>query len=78
MAFGLLMVFMIGTARVQSYLNGFTLKTTDEIALREFHLDRTYLRKFTTRLSKFWLDGKIKPGKGNDVLLAAEFNSDED
>lgn len=76
--FGLLIAFMVGTTRIQSFVNGFVHKNSEQASLHSFHLDRTYLRKFATRLSKFWTDGKAQHGPDGDILLAAEFNSVDD
>lgn len=78
--FGLLLAFMVGATRMQSYVNGFDHKTgqSDQQTLHSFHLDRTYLRKFTTNLSKFWAKGKDKPSKDDNKLLAAEFDNNSD
>ena len=78
LAFGLLIAFMVGATRIQSYVNGIVPKSSEQPGVHTFHLDRTYLRKFTTYLSKFWVNGKANPGKDNDPLLAAEFDASDD
>jgi len=75
--FGLLIAFMVGATRIQSYVNGVVHKNSEQTSLHLFHLDRTYLRKFTTQLSKFWVNGKASPGK-DGILLATEFNNIDD
>jgi hypothetical protein len=69
LGFGLLLAAILGASRMQSYVNGFIPKTPDETSFHLVHLDRTYLRKFTIGLSKFWLNGKVKLNPIGDGLV---------
>ncbi len=57
LAFGLLLTFVVGATRIQSYVNGVEHDKSGP-AIHTFKLDRFYLRKFTGGLIAYWSNSK--------------------